>query len=319
MIWPLAAVCAVVALGVRGPDLLRRASRSCGPGPRTMLALWTLATAVWSASCAALAAVFAAELLGPSVKAVLAACLSVLQALERDNAGWGVGVSAALVLAAALRLLWTGARRGRAGSSWRRSHHRDLLSRARRRLLHGQRVWLVDSAESGAYCVPGAQGGVVITRGALEVLSGPQVRAVLAHEKAHLSQRHHLVVGWVRLLDSAFPRVPLFRAAASEVPVLVEWAADDRAVREVGVRPLVHALGALAEAGRSRSPQVLSIDGARPVDRVRRQVAPLAGCRRWRTRARTALVAALVSAPLLITVASALAGVLLPYCDCAAY
>ena len=319
MIWPLAAVCAVVALGVRGPDLLHRASRSCGPAPRTMLALWTLATAVWLVSCATLAAMFAAELLGPSVKAVLAACLSVLQALERNNAGWGVGASALLVLAAALRLLWTGVRRRREGASWRRSHHRDLLSRARRRLLHGQRVWLVDSAESGAYCVPGAQGGVVITRGALAVLSQSQVRAVLAHEKAHLQGRHHLVVGWVRLLDAAFPWVPLLRAAASEVPVLVEWAADDRAVREAGMRPLVHALGALAEAGLDRSPQVLSIGGACPVDRVRRQVTPSTGCRRWRARARTALVTALVTAPLVLTVASTLAGVLLPHCDCAAY
>ena len=317
MIWPFAAVCAVVALGVRGPGLLHRASRACDPAPRTMLALWTLATAVWLVSCATLAAMFATELLGPSAKAVLAACLSVLQALERNNAGWGVGASALLVLAAALRLLWTGVRRRREGASWRRSHHRDLLSCARRRLLHGQRVWLVDSAESGAYCVPGAHGGVVITRGALAVLSQSQVRAVLAHESAHLRERHHVLVGWVRLLDAAFPWVPLFRAAASEVPVLVEWAADDRAVREVGMRPLVHALGVLAEAGLSRSPQVLSISGACPVDRVRRQVTPSTGCRR--ARARTALVAVLVTAPLVLTVASTLAGVFLPHCDCAAY
>ncbi|WP_338037821.1 M56 family metallopeptidase [Nocardiopsis halotolerans] len=282
-----------------------------------MLALWTSATVVWLVSCATLAAVFAAELLGPSVKGVLAACLSMLQALERNNAGWGIGVSALLVLASAVRLLWTGVRRGRAGASWRRSHHRSLLSGAQRRLLHGRPVWLVDSTERGAYCVPGAQGGVVITRGALEALSGSQARAVLAHEGAHLRGRHHVLVGWARLLNAAFPWVPLFRAAASEVPVLVEWAADDSAVREVGTRPLVYALGALAGADQVRSRQTLSIGGACPVDRVRRQVAPPEGCRLWRGWVRTALVTALVAAPLVLTVSSTLAGVLLPHCDCA--
>src|SRR5699024_4204808 len=58
--------------------------------------------------------------------------------------------------------------------------------------------------------------------------------SVLAHEQAHLKGRHHLPLTWIRLLDTAFPGVPLLRAAATDVPELVEWAADDRAAREAG-------------------------------------------------------------------------------------
>ncbi|GAA1450708.1 M56 family metallopeptidase [Nocardiopsis tropica] len=318
MIWSFAALCAVAALGVRGPGLLRRTARSCDPGPRTMLALWTAATAAWVLSCATLLAVLAADLLGPSVKGVLAACVSLLQALERNHAGWGIAAGAALALAALLRLLWTAARQGRAGLSWRRTHHDGLLATAQRRRLHGQPVWLLETAEPGAYCVPGSRGGVVITRGALGALTASQARAVLAHERAHLRGRHHLVVAWARLLDRAFPGVPLFRAAAREVPVLVEWAADDHAVRTVGMRPLVHALGSLAGAAPAGAPQTLSIGGACPVERVRRQVRPPERCRPWRAWARTWTTAALVALPLVFTVASALAAVLIPHCQCAA-
>lgn len=323
MTWSFAALCAVAAVGVRGPAVLRRTARDCGPGPRAMLALWTAATAAWVLSCAALLGVLAAELLGPAVKGVIAACVSVLQALERNHAGWGIGAGSVLVLAALARLLWTAARQGRAGLSWRRAHHRDLLTAARRRRLYGHPVWLLDTAEPGAYCVPGTRGGVVITSGALEVLTAAQARAVLAHERAHLRGRHHLLVGWVRLLDRAFPGVPLFRAAARDVPELVEWAADDRAVRAVGMRPLVHALGSLARTGQAGpggptgAARTLSIAGACPVERVRRQVQRPTGCRIWRGRLRAGAAAVLVTLPLVFTVASALAAVLIPHCRCA--
>lgn len=317
MIWSFAALCAVVAVGARGPVVLRRAARVCGSAPRTMLALWVAATAAWVLSCAALLALLAAELLGPAVKGVLAACIDVLQALERNHAGWGIGAGAALAVVALLRLLWTAARQGRAGLSWRRTHHSGLLARAQRRRLHDQPVWLLDTAAPDAYCVPGSRGGVVITRGALDMLTDAQARAVLAHEQAHLRGRHHLIVGWVRLLDRAFPGVPLFRAAAQDVPVLVEWAADDRAVRAVGMHPLVHALGSLAQAAPAGAPQTLSIGGACPVERVRRQVRRPAGCRPWRGRVLVAATSVAVTLPLVLTLASALAAVLIPHCQCA--
>ena len=317
MIWSFAALCAVVVVGLEGPRILRNAERAHDLDPRTMLALWTSATVAWVLSCGALLAVLAAELLGPSVKGILAACLSLLQALERNHAGWGIGGGAALILAASLRLLWIAMRQGRAGSTWRRAHHRGLLATAQRHHLHGHSVWLLDTDERGAYCVPGPRGGVVITRGALGTLTAAQTRAVLAHEQAHLRGRHHLLVGWVRLLDRAFPGIPLFRAAARDVPTLVEWAADDRAVRDVGMHPLVHALGSLAQAVSADPRQSLSIGGACPIERVRRQIERPTRNRPRRRRTWTGLTAALVMTPLALTVASTFAAALIPHCQCA--
>lgn len=318
MIWSVVAVCAVVALSVKGPDALRRATADCGPGPRGELALWVGASTVWPLSCASLVMVAAAELLGPSVKGVIAMCVNLFQALEGQGPGavGFVGAALALALLAVTRLTWTGLLRGRSGRSWRRGHDRELNEGAVRHVLHGHRVWLVPSSRLGAYCVPGDGGRIVITSGALEALTPRQTLAVLEHESAHLAGGHHLLVGWVRLLDRAFPGVPLLREAALRVPVLVEWAADDRAVRRVGVGPLAHALGRLAGAEEDPGPAALSIGGACPIERVRRQVAPSQGCPRTLVWARSVCAGLVVAAPLAFTVAMTLACAIVPPCSC---
>ena len=318
MIWSVVAVCAVVALSVKGPDALRRATADCGPGPRGELALWVGASTVWPLSCASLVMVAAAELLGPSVKGVIAMCVNLFQALEGQGPGavGFVGAALALALLAVARLTWTGLLRGRSGRSWRRGHDRELNEGAVRHVLHGHRVWLVPSSRLGAYCVPGDGGRIVITSGALEALTPRQTLAVLEHESAHLAGGHHLLVGWVRLLDRAFPGVPLLREAALRVPVLVEWAADDRAVRRVGVGPLAHALGRLAGAEEDPGPAALSIGGACPIERVRRQVAPSQGCPRTLVWARSVCAGLVVAAPLAFTVAMTLACAIVPPCSC---
>lgn len=318
MIWSFVAVCAVVALSVKGPALLRRATTDCGPEPRGELGLWVGASTVWLLSCAALVVVAASELLGPSVKGVIAMCVNLFQALEGQGPGalGFVGVALASALLAVARLTWTGLLRGRSGRSWRRGHDRELSEGAERRVLHGHRVWLVPSSRLGAYCVPGDGGRIVITTGALEALTPRQTLAVLEHESAHLAGGHHLLVGWVRLLDRAFPGVPLLREAARRVSVLVEWAADDRAVRRVGVGPLAHALGRLAGAEDGHGVATLSIGGACPVERVRRQVAPSPSCPRTLVWARSVFAGLVVATPLAFTVTMTLACAIVPPCSC---
>ena len=320
MIWSFVAVCAVIALSVRGPDVLRRATANRGPGPRGELALWVGASTVWLLSCVALVVVAVAELLGPSVKGLIAACLSLYQALEQHGPGAVGSVVAALALGvlAIGRLVWTGLLRGRAGRSWRRGHDRELARGAVPRVLHGHRVWSVPSPRRSAYCVPGGGGRVVITTAALEALTPRQTLAVLEHERAHLDGGHHLLVGWVGLLDRAFPGVPLLRAAARRVPVLIEWAADDHAVRRVGAGPLAHALGRLAgaEDGFTSDSTALSIGGACPIERVRRQIAPTPERSRTRAWTRALFAGLVVVAPLAFTVAMTLSHAIVPPCSC---
>ncbi|MCU1592989.1 MAG: peptidase Ste24p, partial [Frankiales bacterium] len=83
-------------------------------------------------------------------------------------------------------------------STWRtlRARHDtrvlvDLVGQ-RHLLLKGASV--VDHEVPVAYCLPGLRPRVVLSKGALALLSYDETRAVLAHERAHLSQRHDLVV-----------------------------------------------------------------------------------------------------------------------------
>ncbi|MDA2814037.1 M56 family metallopeptidase [Nocardiopsis sp. RSe5-2] len=312
-----AALSAALLLAVAGPALLGRAGRAGALAPGTMLGLWTLATAAWLLTCAAMVLLLAAEVMGPGLKGFVTACVTLLQAVRaNDAATWAAVLAPAAALAAA-RFAWVTLRRGRDAARWRRDHRRGLTAGARRRTVGGRRVWLVDADRPHAYCVPGT--GVVVTSGALDALSSRQMRAVLAHEQAHLRGRHHLLVAWARLLNAAFPGVPLLRAAAREVPVLVEWAADDRAARSVGAASLLHALGAMALPARpaERAPEALGADGACPVERARRLLGPArAGGAGRRALAVAAAAVLLLSPPALTLGAAAVTVATSPPCTC---
>jgi hypothetical protein len=108
------------------------------------------------------------------------------------------------------------------------------------------RTVMLDDPRPAAYCVAGRPAAIVVTSGALAVLDRPQLRAVLAHESAHLAQRHHTLATVTRGLAAAFPGVPLFTRGAAEVARLAEMSADDTAVRTSGRPALVTALLAIA-------------------------------------------------------------------------
>ena len=77
----------------------------------------------------------------------------------------------------------------------------------------------------------------MLTTGALAVLDPEQLAAVLAHERAHLAGRHHLLLAVTRSLAAVAPFVPLFARGAAEVARLAEMRADDAAVRRAGGDP----------------------------------------------------------------------------------
>lgn len=112
----------------------------------------------------------------------------------------------------------------------RRRHRRlvDLVA-TRNPLLPRARV--VEHAQPLAYCLPGLRPRVVLSSGVLALLSEDEVRAVLAHEAAHLDQRHDLVVLPFVALRATFPWLSAVRTAQAEVALLVEALADDRAAR----------------------------------------------------------------------------------------
>ncbi|GLY02496.1 M48 family metalloprotease [Actinoplanes sp. NBRC 101535] len=106
---------------------------------------------------------------------------------------------------------------------------------------------MVDEADARAFAVPGEPGHVVVTTGMRDALSGPQFRALLAHENAHLEGRHHRLV---RAAEVAVAAHPALWWVGRHVDYLIERAADERAAEQVGDRRLVaHAIGAAALAG----------------------------------------------------------------------
>lgn len=147
------------------------------------------------------------------------------------------------------------------GTRRRRAHHRmmvDLLGESRRE-LSGVRV--LDVPEPLAYCLPGVRSRVVLSRGTLTALSGPELAAILRHERTHLRARHDLVLEGFTAVHTAFPRFVRSGSALAAVRLLVELLADDAAVRATGPKPLARALvtcacspapaGALAAGGPS--------------------------------------------------------------------
>jgi Zn-dependent protease with chaperone function len=129
-----------------------------------------------------------------------------------------------------------------------RRRHRALvdLVATRNPLLRGTRV--VDHDIPVAYCLPGLRSRLVLSRGVLAVLSEDELRAVLAHEQAHLDQRHDLVVLPFVALVASFPRLPAVRTARQAVALLVEMLADDRAVRRHDRSALARALWRVSSA-----------------------------------------------------------------------
>ncbi|MGA7131348.1 MAG: M56 family metallopeptidase, partial [Mycobacterium sp.] len=128
-------------------------------------------------------------------------------------------------------------------------------SRRHARSAHivGRRVAGVDglvleAPQKMAYCLGGRPGTIVITSAAIATLEPPHLDAVLAHERAHLAGRHHLLLAATRALAASLPRIRLFTLAETEVAWLLEMCADDTAARRHGPAALLAALLALAGA-----------------------------------------------------------------------
>ena len=113
---------------------------------------------------------------------------------------------------------------------------------------------VVDHPAAAAYCLPGLRSAIVISSGALDLLDQAELAAVLAHERAHLRERHDLVLLPFTALLRAFRWSGVVREAHRAVALLVEMHADDRALRHRPARELATALLRVGAAGGSRAP-----------------------------------------------------------------
>lgn len=156
-----------------------------------------------------------------------------------------------------------------------RRRQRQLLSL----LAHGDPkvpgALVVDHPAAAAYCVPGLKSKIVISAGALDLLDSAELAAVLAHERAHLRERHDLVLLPFTALLLAFRWTGVAREANAAVGLLVEMLADDRALRHRPARELATALLRVGAAGGVHAPAgALAVSGGQVAARVSRLLRP---------------------------------------------
>ncbi|MGH3906956.1 MAG: M56 family metallopeptidase [Pseudonocardiaceae bacterium] len=185
--------------------------------------------------------------------------------------------------------------------AWRRRHREAVALLGTH--SPGLGVTVLDHPEAAAYLVPGRRRRIVVTTGALVLLSADELAAVVAHERAHAAGWHHLLRDGARLLERAFPRVPLFTVARQQIARLVEMRADQ--VAAVGRAPIDLARALVAMATGSAVPSdALAATGGDAVERVQRMLRPPAPLP-WIPR--VGLVAAMVAVGMLPLAAAALA------------
>jgi Zn-dependent protease with chaperone function len=264
-----------LTVAVFAPDLLRRATHR-GSAPRMGIAIWVVAVGSVVATWVAAAVLSSAELVVArgDLGRVLGACVAALRAAVGGQHGLWVqaGMTAlAAVVAAALVVL--AVRVGRALGQLRRHTHRHAdAARLVGRSDADLGAVVVDVPASLVYAVAGRPPTIVVSRGVVESLDDGQLHAVLAHERAHLRGRHHLLTAIARGLAAAMPRVRLFAVASAEIARLVELCADDAAARGHGRRVLVDALLRLTA---SPAPSgALAATGHNVVDRIERLMSP---------------------------------------------
>lgn len=156
-------------------------------------------------------------------------------------------------------------------------------------------VTVLKDAVPAAYLVPGRRHRIVVTTGALKLLSADELAAVLAHERAHAAGRHHLVRDGAQLLERAFPRIALFAVARQQIAGLVEMRSDQVAAARQGPITLARALVAMATGGAAPS-EALAATGGDALERVQRMLHPPAPLP---AAARVGLLAAMVAVAIL--------------------
>ena len=235
-------------VGFAGPVGFRRAA---WPLRAPRLGAAAVVAAAWSVPVALVLAGVTVFLptsgLTIDVAHLIGACLGRLRAAYGTPAGAGIATAGQVLTAGLLlRGAWTAARVVRRRRAERRRHR--LLVRWAGAHVPELPAVVLEQAEAAAYAVGGPQRTVVVTRGIVDLLSGPELSAVLAHEHAHLAARHHRLLTAAGLVAHALPMVPLLRDAPSRVGRLLEMDADELAAAHHEPQVIASALVAVATA-----------------------------------------------------------------------
>jgi bla regulator protein blaR1 len=255
------------AAGVLAPPVLR--GRWATRSPRLAISLWLVLLVSWVT--AVVMAVLVAAAPFPLTWSGPRPGGRVLLAGPPVPDGEAIAVAGLLLAAAVvLRAGWCLAGELYRGRRGRREHATLVAATGRPGPERG--VLILDHDAPAVYCLTSGRYRIVVSAGALAALTPRQIRAVLAHERAHLRCRHHAMLTLTTALARAFPRVPLLAQAGSQLGVLAEMAADDAAARGHRRGDLAAALVILASAG--PRPAALTAGCPAAMARLQRLLAP---------------------------------------------
>lgn len=313
MIAPAALIIFAVILAVLGPVLLRR-STWLERAPKIGIAAWQalsislLSTVLLAGSALALPAIpWTTDL-----AALIRACAMALREQYSTPGGAIVSATGAVAVLAVLARVTYCLATGLAHAARDRSVQLQTLAMIAQ--PHDEYdALVVEHSSAAAYCLPGRNRQVVLTSATLAALDHKQLVAVLAHERAHLQGRHHLILAVADALQRAFPGVAAFREARGALGRLVEMLADDAAARRSDRLTVATALVRLAEHGMTPV-AALGAGGESSLGRVRRLVAPARPLGTGRIALATMGVGALLALPLFFAVAPASAAGTMPPC-----
>ncbi len=272
----LAYATVIGSVGVR----LLRGGRWLEAAPRAGILVWlvlsgTIPLSILAASLSILSATSA----GHSIVDLLHACITALRTTLTGSlpptGATLIGVGLGVIVLRIGALFAADLTRGHLA----RGAHRSQLRLVASRQVTDEDLLVVDHPLPLAFCLPGRTRTVVVTSATVASLSADELTAVLAHERAHLRGRHHLVLAWSRAVARGLPFLPDLRLVTSEQARLVEMAADDRAalcsspqavatalLRLVDVPFGVHALYAVHDAVSARVARLLT--PTRPTPRI---------------------------------------------------
>jgi Zn-dependent protease with chaperone function len=176
--------------------------------------------------------------------------------LAADSVPWPLGAAAvALLVAAVVRAL-----RVICGE-------RAALDELRRVVAgHRGELLVLDDERPYAYAVPSGPGTIIVSTAMLTALDAAERRAMLAHERAHLTGHHHRY----RLISRLAAALnPALRQLDREISFQIERWADEHAATLTGRPVAARSLARAALAGPSGSPGVLAYAQHAVASRVR--------------------------------------------------
>jgi hypothetical protein len=118
-----------------------------------------------------------------------------------------------------------------------------LISQGQITELSGHRVMIFDSAQSVLMAVPSAQ-CIMVSSHIVTTLSPELLQAALAHEQAHLDQRHGVIRAAGILAMAVAPGFSASERMAQATRITTELLADDAASRQCSPHAVAQALKA---------------------------------------------------------------------------